>query len=232
MDHRTAQTELRCTYRRRWGALAVVVGGALVALLSCRVGKQAPGQVVATAPTNAPATHPATPATAPTTARSTFDSPLGNFQVSYPSGWDAKTGGAASTGVYQGKKFTDTTVLTLVPTGAKDDERSISIDLPSLPPHIPGLIPIGMVATGYISDLRQQHADLKVEESAPSTAAQAQARRIHLTWNEKGHGCFDLVVLIVRNDRIYIFSADGDAKSFHQINSAFKLVVDSLHWTK
>jgi hypothetical protein len=137
-----------------------------------------------------------------------------------------------SGGNYQGKKVEDTTVLTLLPAGAKDDVRTIGVDLPELPPHIPGLIPLGLVTNGYISDERKQHPELKVEESAAATVPDARAHRVRMAWKEKGRGYFDMAVLIVHKDQILIFSADGDADGYEDIRKVFDSIIASIKWVK
>lgn len=207
----------------RWLALACVLGG-------CS-GPPAHSQTVTPVrpPTDSPATQPAT---APSDATKEFQCTAGHFQIIYSSTWRAQTGTNSSTGDYQGKKVEDTTVLTLLPAGAKNGERVIGIDLPGLPPHIPGLIPLGMVTSGYISDQRKQHPDLKVEESGSATVPEAHARHVKLTWKEKDRGYFDMATLIVHKDQILIFSADGDADGYEDIHKAFEAIVSSIKWLK
>jgi hypothetical protein len=199
----------------------------------------APGQVIGptTVPTTAPSlpvssTRPALPVTEPSTAAKSFESDAGHFGISYPAGWESFGSATSSNAEHDGKQISDTTVLTVVPAGAKNDNQSISIDLPSLPPHIPGFIPLGLVASGYVSDLRKQHPDLKVEESSAFTVPHAQARRICTTWKSDGRGSFDLAVLVIHDDHILIFSADGDADRHDEIRKAFDVVVSSIQWLR
>jgi hypothetical protein len=52
----------------------------------------------------------------------------------------------------------------LVPTGVKLEDTSISLDVPKLPPHIPGLIPIGSVRNGYLDDLKKSVGKLDTKD--------------------------------------------------------------------
>lgn len=221
-------------FRVRSGWIIAITSVALSLLLSCRVGQTAPAKTVAPSPvpTAAPSTRTASPATAPSDATKDFESHDGHFRISYSAAWHAQAGTTSSTGDYQGKKVQDTTVLTLLPSGAKNSDRSIGVDLPELPPHIPGLIPLGMVTSGYISDLRKQHPDLKVEESQSTTIPDARAHRVRLTWKEKDRGCFDMAVLIVHKDQILIFSADGDGDGYDEIRKVFDPIISSIKWVK
>src|SRR5687768_2920171 len=73
-------------------------------------------------------------------------------RLSYPPAWTAVP--------------SDDFVLRLVPAGAADDAASpsVSLDVPKLPPHIPGLIPLGSVVRGYVNDLKKNHPDVTVDE--------------------------------------------------------------------
>lgn len=213
--------------RQRWAAIAIV---ALAITLSCVNSPQASAESVG--PLRVLATAPSTqPATAPSAATQIFDCAAGHFRIAYSAGWHAQTGTTSSVSG-EGKKVEDTTVLILLPAGAKNDERCMSVDLPELPPHIPGLIPLGMVASGYISDLRKQHPELKVEESDSATVPDARARHVRMTWKEKDRGYFDMAVLIVHKDQILIFSADGDADGYEEIRKVFDSIVLSIKWLK
>ena len=66
----------------------------------------------------------------------------------------------------------------MLPSGARDGDKApaVSLEVPKLPPHIPGLIPLGSVVGGYIDDLKKQHPGVKVDD--PSTnPANGRGRR-------------------------------------------------------
>ncbi len=204
---------------------------ALAILMSCAERKEAPAQPAS--PARALAETPSTqPATSPSAATQSFQSAVGHFEIAYSSDWKVKGGTSSSSGDYQGKKVNDTTVLTLLPADAKNGERNIAVDLPELPVHIPGLIPLGLVVRGYTNDLRKQHPDLKIEESAPATVPARRAHRVRLTWKQNDRGFFDMAVLVVHGNRILIFSADGDADGYDEIRKVFDSIITSIKWLK
>src|SRR3954452_17336449 len=94
------------------------------------------------------ARHRATPPPPPPTKPATTTQPMslftnepGGIQLTLPSQWQ--------------KRPSNDYVLMLAPIGAKSNEQgSISLDIPQLPTHIRGLIPIGSVKSGYLDDLR------------------------------------------------------------------------------
>src|SRR5205823_273447 len=88
----------------------------------------------------------------------------------------------------------------------------ISLDIPDLPPHPPGMIPIGMVRDGYVKDLRKQ-AGGKLS-SGMQTAPQipnAKTQLVRSTWNTSSGSLLELGLVFVRDDHVYILRARSPA---------------------
>ena len=97
------------------------------------------------------AKHPSTVGHKPTTlATRIFDRPDLGVRLAWPGGWETRPS----------QDF----VLMLVPVGAPTVGTRISLDVPKLPPHIPGLIPIGSVRSGYLDDLRKSVGELETKD--------------------------------------------------------------------
>ncbi len=102
----------------------------------------------------------------------------------YPAGWSSTP--------------TDAYVLQIV-----SGSSSISLDVPKLPVHVPGFIPLGMVVNGYVDDLKKKAPAVKVEAPVALKVAGANAKRVKSSVED--------AVLTVHGDRVYIFRATPDA---------------------
>lgn len=122
--------------------------------------------------------------------------------------------------------------LQLVPHDAKDDsDVSITVEIPILPPHIPGLIPLGSVANGYIDDMKQQHAGVEVAPAIGTKIAGAGARRVVSTWKAAdGKSLFEDAVLTVKGDRVFIFRVNADDSSRDRASKALDSLLESIKW--
>jgi len=159
---------------------------------------------------------PATQTSAPTTRP--FAGP--GLQLAYSSEWQSAPSGDADY------------ALMLVPrdgAGGSADV-SLSVDIPKLPPHIPGMIPLGSVVRGYIDDVKQQHPDVHVEQPVPAKLAGANARRVTSTWTAGGKEFSEQAVLTVRSDRVYIFRANADQPNRQRTTHALDELLNSVQW--
>jgi hypothetical protein len=171
------------------------------------------------APEERPGTDPLT-----TTASGAveFASDAHGVRLAYPPGWEP-----APSADY---------VLMLAPVGRAADDTtfataSMSLDVPKLPLHIPGLIPLGAVVNGYVDDLKGRYGDMNVAESAPATLAGAKARRVRSTWTAAGRPVTEDAVLAVHGDRVYILRLTADARDYGRARDAFEGVLRSVRWT-
>ena len=123
-------------------------------------------------------------------------------------------------------------VLRLVPADAARHAAApaVSLDVPKLPPHIPGFIPLGAVVNGYIDDMKKQHAGVHVEESTATKVAGANARRVRSTWQQAGRTLSEDAVLTVHGDRVYIFRANARAEEADAARTVLDGILDSVIW--
>ncbi len=167
----------------------------------------------------------ASPATGPTSAPSAtvhVDAANFAFSTDYAAGWVAI-------------KKEDTYALALVPAGhEKDTDRSqaasLDVEVPKLPTHIPGMIPIGSVANGYVDDLKKHYGTVTVDERIVCTLAGVSGRRVVSSMKNHDKAWRDIAVMVCRNDRVYILSADCAAEDFAKTKADFDGVVNAWKW--
>jgi hypothetical protein len=194
-------------------------------LLACLVfllttGCEHRSATVASAQTSKPSSaQPPMLMVAPRTMQ-TFHSTPPAIQFDYPACWNcckAKTGTFAITG----------------PPADSKCSPSICLDIPKLPWHIPGMIPIGLVARGYVDDLRtNQIHDAVVQEQVPVTVCGTPARRVTCVGHVNGKPSIDVAVIMLHADHVYILSADSDDAGRTAARQTLDDVVSSLKWTK
>jgi hypothetical protein len=190
---------------------------------------QAPGPMATAAATTFAASKTA-PATAP--APVAYDDSKDGFRLSFPADWKAKAS----------EDFT----LLLVP--AQDFEAKvkdsvlagprISIDVPDLPPHFPGMITLGPMEWHYLSEQKQRFADVKVTEKTDLAIPATSARRLVLAGHAKNAdgsagAAYTLVTMLeIHADRVYLVSAEARTDQYPAVRAAFDQVVASMAWTK
>jgi hypothetical protein len=191
----------------QWRAAAVVLALTALAAGGCR----RPAAATAAPPRLSASTQPAI------VGGGNFRSDPLNVELTYPSGWVAK-------------KSPDF-VWMAVPTTGSPAADSLSLDVPSLPVHLPGMIPISLVKNGYLDDLKKDKTSFTAKESSP-TVPSAKARLVQSTWSEQGQSKFETALLLVHGDRVYIVRADGLSVDESRIATAFDEVSRSLRWLK
>jgi hypothetical protein len=159
---------------------------------------------------------PATmPAAAP--AARSFDRPDLGVRLDRPDGWDDQPS----------QDF----VLLLAP--AAGGGASLSLDVPDLPLHIPGLIPIGSVRGGYLDDLRKAVGPTQTTSLTPPGVPDAAARIVRSTWTDPaGRPHQETALLLVHADRVYILRARSPAPDEPATRAAFDEIIRSLQWTR
>jgi hypothetical protein len=125
-------------------------------------------------------------------------------------------------------------VLLVRPAGrAGETLPAISLDVPELPFHIPGLIPMGAVRSGYLDDLRKQVGAITVEDLPAPDVGGAAARLVRSSWRPApGQTVRETALLLVHGDRVYILRARADAATDDQTRTAFDGIVQSMRWVK
>lgn len=118
----------------------------------------------------------------------------------------------------------------LLLTPKSPDGNSISLEVPKLPAHLPGFIPIPAVVNGYTDDLKKQHPGISIEKPVPIKVAGADGRRVRSSWPADQPPRAEDAVLIVHGDRVYIFRANaaqaGNAESSHALDG----ILGSVQW--
>jgi hypothetical protein len=148
-------------------------------------------------------------------ASQTFKSNPPAVQFDYPADW------------HPCKSATQTLILA-GPAGA-----SFCLDIPKLPWHIPGMIPIGLVASGYVDDLRKNLIhDAVVQEQTTFKACGTNARRITCVGHVNGKPSVDVAVIMIHNDQVFILSTDSDDANRAVARQMLDDAVASLKWAK
>jgi hypothetical protein len=145
----------------------------------------------------------------------------GGFQVSYDADrWKS---------INKGGDF----VVALVPKdsqGAPEDPL-IAIQVPKLPPHIPGFLPLGAVAAGYLRDLKQRHPDRTVYEQDNAKLADLDdARRVVSGFTKFGRRWREEALLAVHGDRVYVLITNCAESAFSETMRESSLVESSFKW--
>jgi len=156
------------------------------------------------------------PATKPTV----FARPKLGIQLAYPPGWEARPN----------KDYE----LFLKPAGAKDGgDTLMSLDVPELPFHVPGMIPIGSVRSGYLDDLKKQVGPVTTEDlPAPNVGATA-ARLVRSRWKTpSGQDVEETALLMVHGDHVYLLRARAARGQAEGTRAAFDDIVRSVRWVK
>lgn len=158
--------------------------------------------------------------TAPVLA--TFENKANGVRFKYPADWQAEK---AQTAVF----------AVAAPAGAAGSGgySSLSLDIPKLPWHPFGILPIGSVESGYVKDLKKNQIHDAVEkESVDLKIPGAVARRVRCEGHEDGKPAIDVAVLIVHADRVYIFSCDSDNGGYAAARGALDGAIGTLEWMK
>jgi hypothetical protein len=168
-----------------------------------------------------PAPSPATaPAPAGSSAAERFSRPDLGVELTLPGGW-------------RQRPSADYVLLLHAPGASDPSLASLSLDVPDLPFHLPGMIPIGPVRSGYLDDLRKQVGPLTTEDLPPPDVGGAAARRVRSTWHAGAGAEFqETALLLVHGDRVYILRARTDPAHEAETQAAFDSVVRSIRWIK
>ena len=184
----------------------LLMGWAQLAAIAAVMSGFAPAMVIAAA--TAPSTAPAT-----TTSARSFKDPAGLIRIDYPANWQPHVD--------------PDYVLSLV-----SGPETFTLDIPDLPPHIPDMIPLGLVVNGYIDDLKKSHPGVKTAEETPPAIPKARSRRLHSSWSEKGSAAAEIATLVVHGDHVFILRIVAPADQLAAAPSAYDGIIDSVRWLK
>jgi hypothetical protein len=157
------------------------------------------------------------PLLASTPSEQSFESAKAGLRLHYSANWREK------------KSPGD--LLMLVPAKGPQG-RTITLDVPDVPRHLPGAMAIPLIQSGYIDDLRKHHPGLKVEQSQNETFAACKARLVRSAWTQDGNEYTDVALLIVHAERVYILSLDSDSAGYPAVREEMDQIVRGLEWVK
>jgi hypothetical protein len=195
-----------------------------IGVIGCRRANEPPAVPTPVAAAPGGTTRPATlaagsdsGATATAPVEQTFESKNAGVRLHYPSAWIAKAG--------------KDDVMLLVPRDGAAG-RSITLDLPKIPMHLPGAMTLPLIQNGYVDDQRKHHPGLKVEEAKDQMIARSRAKFVRSTWKESGKDFTDATLLIVHDERVYILSLDCDDQSYQPDRKVLDDVAGSIEWLR
>jgi hypothetical protein len=202
--------------------LIYVLCAAAIAAGGCR--HKSTTATSATPPAADATSRPAIPAARSSPAATTtaaisgrFDGSKWGIKLTYPAGWTPKPD----------KDYE----LFLIPTGATTDDCSLSLDIPDLPPHVPGMIPLKLVKNGYLDDLRKAHPNLQSREESP-TIPGAHAVLVTSTWQSGGKRSSETALLMTHGDHVYILRANTASTPDPATRAALDSLAHSIQWGK
>lgn len=141
-----------------------------------------------------------------------YVSEKGKFATRYPASWRPRIGGET---------------LDLVPvTDDSGGHRTVSIDVPSIPPHLPGMITLERIENGYVNDLVKHFADVKVVSSTDFPMNDARATLLQATAVDAKM----YTVLAMRHERVYIIASETDVAGADAGKKAVNMILASWQW--
>ncbi len=151
------------------------------------------------------------------TVPQTFDSTTAGIRFAYPADWTTRPA-------------TGSTVFKAASPPAAGGSAVLTLDVPTLPAHIPGFLPIGLIVNGYIDDVKKRLPDAS-GTPRDVTIPDATARRVTLTGHDAaGRASTDDALLVVHADRVYILSADADPAGRPAATAALDAAIGSIRW--
>jgi hypothetical protein len=159
---------------------------------------------------------------AATTAPATkvFEDKKAGIHFIYPADWKPENGGTA---IFE---------MESMPMDSKG-YADLSLDTPSLPWHPAGFITPRMIAKGYLDDLRKHEIpDAKQLEMVDLTACGCKACRVKSVGHEHGKEMTDVAIIIMHDERAYVFSCDGDDDGIANAQATLDAAVGSIEWIK
>jgi hypothetical protein len=198
-------------------AIHYILAGSCAACLSVAAGCYPPRTVSATQP---PAPATTAPATRPTTQSSDiYNNPSAGIRLTEPAGYSTRPSNDVD--------------LLLVPAGQPATPiDSVSLEIPDLPVHIPGFIPLGLVVNGYVSDMKKSHPGVAIEQNQAYSIPAAKAWIVKSKWPDGQATDSETAILIVHDDHVFILRANADAAGLARTMKDYDAFVKSVQWTK
>jgi hypothetical protein len=207
----------------RWFAATVVTACVIAGANGCSRPHAAAGPVKSPSASTAPSPTEASEKD-PAGGAGKFERPDLGVRLEWPEGWAQH-------------KSADFVLLLRPAAKGRADEASatsLSLDVPDLPPHIPGMIPIGSVRNGYLDDLRKSGGgSLKTTDLTPPPLPASAERMVRSVWSDRdGKKWQETALLLVHADRVYIVRGRSIVDDETVTRDTFDRIVRSLAWIK
>jgi hypothetical protein len=150
-----------------------------------------------------------------------YRSHSGHFTLRYPSEWSSKPT----------KEYT--LLLERQPTA---DGARVTVDVPYIPPHLPGMVTMNRVVNGYLDDLKRRLNELEIVERHDDRLCANAARRLVVTGRERagarrGEQRTIVALIAIRNEQVYILQADATPDLLGNASDALTSIAQSWDWT-
>ncbi|HSU66095.1 MAG TPA: hypothetical protein VLJ39_04455 [Tepidisphaeraceae bacterium] len=122
--------------------------------------------------------------------------------------------------------------LMLLPAGATNNDRRVTVDIPDLPPHLPFMIQMKRVEHDYLEDLKKEHPDLQTKEDADAKLPECTAKLVRSVWHQGKQQYDDVALLMIHASSVYILDARTDEDHLAPTRAAFDSIRESIVWTK
>ena len=198
----------------RWGA-AVALSALLGSASGCgRTAGVHGADGPASGPTTTQADGGGPPSTGPATQ--TFAEAKSGTRLTHPADWVVRPS-------------TDF-ALRLSPAGVDPSDAALTLDVPDLPAHVPGWIPIGLVRNGYADDVREAHPGATVADLPPPTVNGANVRLVKAAWADSRGPVSELTLVVVHGDHVVLLRGTARPPQADAMRQTFDAVVRSLRW--
>ncbi len=145
-----------------------------------------------------------------------FGSAAAGMRFSYPKNWHPAK---------------DDTVLSLVPIAETTMAKNhVVIDMPDLPFHIPFVIPMDPVVSGFEDDLKKRYKDVTESPVVDLVVGGVPGKEVNARARSESGEVVVKAVLLVRGDHVFVIDAETEASKATDAAAAFNTVVESLQW--
>ncbi|HEY7087730.1 MAG TPA: hypothetical protein VH518_06540 [Tepidisphaeraceae bacterium] len=150
-----------------------------------------------------------------------YSSPSAHFSLRYPSAWSSRP--------------TSDYVLLLERRDAGDAAK-VTVDVPYIPLHLPGMVTMNRVVDGYVQNWNKRLTDFSVVERRDDMLAGSPAQRLVITGRDRDGARQGLerklaALITIRNEQVYIVQANAPPESFDAALAAMTKIVRDWTWT-
>ena len=125
----------------------------------------------------------------------------------------------------------DDTILSLVPARENSlQDNHLVIDNPDLPLHIPFIIPMGPVVSGFEDDVKKRYKDVAESPVVDRIVGGVAGKEVNARARSDKGDVVVKAVLLVKGDHVYVIDAETLAANATDAAAAFETVVESLQW--